>query len=125
MHDGLALPGLVAMHEGDHAGVLLHHVEGDELEVVFIASTIRGVGAGAALLESALDLARAGGCARAWVITTNDNQAALRFYQRQGWTLIAVHRDAVTEARELKPEIPVRGRDGITICDELELERRL
>ena len=125
LHDGLTLRGLIAMHEDDRAGVLLHNVDEDELEVVFIATTVRGVGAGAALLDAALDVARANGCARACVITTNDNTSALRFYQRCGWNLVAVHLDAATAARDLKPEIPTRGNDGIPIDHELELERRL
>ena len=62
------------------------------------------------------------GCA---CCTTNDNTAALRFYQRRGWDLVALHRDAVARDRELKPEIPVVGRDGIALRHALELERRL
>ncbi len=120
--DGLALPGFVAVEGEDRAGVLLHRIEGDELEVAFIAATVRGVGAGAALLAAAIEAARDAGCGRAWVVTTNDNTPALRFYQRCGWDLVAVHHDAVTAGRDLKPEIPMRGRDGIPVRHELELE---
>jgi hypothetical protein len=63
---------------------------------------------------------------RAWLVTTNDNMRALRFYQRLGWELVAVHRGAVDRAREtLKPEIPRVGNDGIPLRDEIELEYRL
>ncbi len=54
--------------------------------------------------------------------TTNDNVDALRFYQRRGWNLAALHEDAVTRARRLKPEIPLVGDHGIPIRHELELE---
>jgi hypothetical protein len=55
-------------------------------------------------------------------VTTNDNLAALRFYQRRGMRLVAVHAGAVAEARRLKPSIPLVGQHGIPIRDELELE---
>jgi nucleoside-diphosphate-sugar epimerase len=41
-------------------------------------------GAGTALIEAVGQLARRHGCGRLWVITTNDNVDALRFYQRRG-----------------------------------------
>lgn len=125
LHDGLDLPGLVASHEGERAGALLHRVDGDELEVVFIATTVRGVGAGAALLGAAVELAARERCRRAWVITTNDNTNAIGFYQRQGWDLVALHRDAVAESRRLKPTIPETGNGGIPIKHELEFEYRI
>ena len=43
------------------------------------------------------------------------------FYQRHGYDLVAVHRDAVTRARALKPAIP-EILDGIPVRHELELE---
>ncbi len=70
-------------------------------------------------------LAARHGCARLWLITTNDNVDALRFYQRRGFELAALHRRAVDESRSrLKPEIPVAGAYGIPIRDEIELEKR-
>lgn len=125
LHDGGALPGLVAVHNGERAGALLHRIEGDELKVVFIATTVPGVGAGAALLGAAVELATRERCRRAWLVTTNDNTHAIGFYQRQGWDLIALHHDAVAESRRLKPTIPETSRDGIPIRHELEFERRI
>lgn len=124
-HDGLALPGFVAVHEDERVGALLHRTDGAELEVVFIAATVDGVGAGAALLDAAVGVAAQAGCRRAWLVTTNDNSNAIRFYQRQGWDLVALHRGAVAESRRLKPTIPETGNDGIPIRHELEFERRI
>lgn len=60
-----------------------------------------------ALIEAIGHLARRQGCTRLWVITTNDNVDALRFYQRRGFCLVRVHRGAVDRSRaSLKPEIP-------------------
>jgi hypothetical protein len=51
---------------------------------------------------------------------------ALRFYQRRGFRLVALHPGAVDDSRRrLKPEIPELGEYGIPIRDELVLEREL
>jgi acetolactate synthase regulatory subunit len=51
---------------------------------------------------------------------------ALRFYQRRGFRLAALHAGAVDDSRaRLKPEIPVTGDHGIALRDELELEVEL
>ena len=77
-----------------------------------------------ALIAAVKDIAGRAGCTRLWVITTNDNVDALRFYQRRGFTLAALHAGAVDESRaRLKPEIPVFGDHGIPLRDELELEQ--
>jgi 3-oxoacyl-[acyl-carrier protein] reductase len=65
------------------------------------------------------------GCRRLWLITTNDNTPALRFYQNQGMRVAAVHHNAIVEARRIKPEIPEFGVGGQPICDEVELEMDL
>ncbi len=66
--------------------------------------------------------ARQAGCARLWLMTTNDNLNTLRFYQKRGFVLVSVHRNAVMKSRQLKPEIPLTGNDGIPLRDEIELE---
>ena len=81
-------------------------------------------GTGTALIGAVEQLARRQGCVRLWVITTNDNVDALRFYQRRGFCLVTVHRGAVDRIRaSLKPEIPPLGAYGIPLRDELELEK--
>lgn len=87
--------------------------------------TSSGSGGNRALLAAVEEAARAAGCKRLWLITTNDNLAALRFYQRRGYALVAVHRAALDGARQLKPGIPLVGRSGVPLRDELELEKRL
>jgi hypothetical protein len=78
----------------------------------------------AAIAWDGAEPAATAGATRLWLVTTNDNVRALRFYQRNGFDLVAVHRDAVTRARALKPAIP-RVLDGIPVRHELELEVRL
>ncbi len=66
--------------------------------------------------------ARAAGCRRVWLVTSNDNLPALKFYQRRGYELVAVHRRAIDAARALKPEIAPTGLYGLPVRDEIELE---
>jgi ribosomal protein S18 acetylase RimI-like enzyme len=100
-------------------------VVGRELEVVTLHAAISGRGIGSALLGAARQKATALGCSRLWLVTTNDNRLAIRFYERRGFTLARVHRGAVAEARRLKPEIPKLGYGGVPIEDELEFELQL
>jgi ribosomal protein S18 acetylase RimI-like enzyme len=62
------------------------------------------------------------GQGRLWLVTTNDNLDALRFYQRRGLTLVALRPGAVAVGRKLKSSIPAVGAYGIPLRDELEFE---
>jgi GNAT superfamily N-acetyltransferase len=125
VHDASVLPGFVAEEKGERRGLLTYRVDGDDCEVVTIDAFPQGGGAGTALLEAAAAAARDAGCGRLWLTTTNDNLRALRFYQRRGFRLSALHRDALARSRQLKPSIPEVGMDGIPLRDELELELTL
>ena len=125
VHDPTALPGFVAEEGGERVGLLTYRIDGADCEVVTIDAFPEGAGAGTALLDAAAAAAREAGCGRVWLITTNDNLRALRFYQRRGFRLVAVHPDALERSRELKPSIPEIGLDGIPLRDELELELTL
>ncbi|GAB6277014.1 MAG: hypothetical protein SAMD01599839_15540 [Rectinema sp.] len=57
-----------------------------------------------------------------WLVTTNDNIDALRFYQKRGFELLKIHRNAISKSRKIKPTIPETGNYGISIRDEIELE---
>jgi GNAT superfamily N-acetyltransferase len=120
------LPALVARTaDGAVVGVLTYHTDADGFEVVTLDARPRHHGAGTALLAAAAAQARQRALSRVWLITTNDNLDALRFYQRRGMRLVAVHPGAVDEARKIKPSIPLVGDYGIPIRDELVLERDL
>jgi GNAT superfamily N-acetyltransferase len=122
VQDALRLPALVCIADGECAGVATFAIRDGECELVTIDAFTEGRGVGTALLEAVVEGARRQSCLRLWLITTNDNLRALRFYQRRGLRLVAVHRGAVDAARRLKPSIPLVGRHGIPIHDELELE---
>ena len=122
LHDPTHLPGFVAEKDGAPVGLATYHIDGENCELVSINSLAPGMGIGSALLSTVKAAAHSAGCCRLWLITTNDNTPALHFYQRQGFRLAALHRDAVSASRAMKPQIPLTGLDGIPIRDELELE---
>lgn len=118
----LRYPGFVAVIDNQPQGLLIHHINGDQCEVLVINSVLEGMGIGSALIEQARQTAIAQGCARLWLITTNDNIHAIRWYQRRGFTIAAIHVNALENSRKLKPEIPLYGNDGIPLRDEIEFE---
>jgi GNAT superfamily N-acetyltransferase len=124
--DVLDLPGLVAEREGRPMGLVTYRIEADGCELVSIVAVESGQGIGTVLVEELREEALAAGCRRIWLVTTNDNLDALRFYQRRGFRIVSLRPGAVDEARRsLKPEIPEAGAFGIRIRDELELELAL
>ena len=120
--DAAALPAFVATDGEKLAGLATYAIEAGQCELVTIEAFERRRGIGSALLQAVAAAATAQRCSRLWLIATNDNLAALGFYQRRGLRIVTVHRGAVDEARALKPEIPLHGEDGIAIHDEIELE---
>lgn len=122
IHQAERLPGFVAEVHDERVGLVTYRIDGRECQVVTLNSLRAGIGVGSTLLGAAREAARVADCRRIWLVTTNDNLAALRFYQRRGWRLAAIHRDALDTSRRLKPEIPRIGLDGIPLRDEIELE---
>ena len=116
------LPGFIAWLSGKRTGLLTYHSAEGEFEIITLDSIEPNRGVGTALITECLNLARSSRCTRVWLITTNDNTPALRFYQKRGFHIAAIHQDALDESRKIKPEIPLIGMDGIPIRDEIELE---
>jgi ribosomal protein S18 acetylase RimI-like enzyme len=119
-------PALVANTDGQLAGVLTFVVMGDRCEVLTLHAAQRGRGVGSALIDEVARVATVAGCRLLWLVTTNDNVEAIRFYQRRGFRLAELRPGAVDESRRtLKPEIPEVGEHGIPLRDELVLRREL
>jgi GNAT superfamily N-acetyltransferase len=115
-------PGFIAIQDDKPVGVITYNIDGDQCEITLLNSLVEGKGIGSALVNAVKDAAVAAGCRRLWLITTNDNTHALRFWQKRGFKLVAVYPDAIEQSRRIKPEIPIVGNDGIPIRDEIELE---
>ena len=123
LHNTSQAEGFVFLSSGQLAGYLLYCLEKGECEVLVLHSLAENRGVGSALLRSAVQKAKQGGCGRLWLVTTNDNVRAVRFYQRFGMELKAVRIGAMDQARaSLKPSIPLIGSDGIPIKPEFEFE---
>lgn len=129
VHDAVyhpaSLPGFVAWQGEERVGLVTYHLGGNACEIVTLDSQRPGIGVGAALIQAVKRVAQEAACRRLWLVTTNDNLEALRFYQKRGFVLVAVHRDALERARRLKPAIPRIGLHGIPLRDEIELEMPL
>jgi GNAT superfamily N-acetyltransferase len=112
--------------EDELIGVLTYVIDGSGCEISSLYAASRLGGIGTALIGAVMDVARGVGCRRLWLVTTNDNVDALRFYQRRGFRLAELHAGAVDRSRAtIKPSIPENGDHGIPIRDELVLERVL
>jgi len=125
--DVLALDGYAAWDGDRLVGIATCAHGGDRAELAALAVTAdrqRG-GIGGRLVEVVASAARRRGAGELWLVTTNDNLEALRLYQRHGFQLSALHAGAVDRARIIKPAIPLLGRHGIPIHDELILARPL
>jgi GNAT superfamily N-acetyltransferase len=125
IHEADQLPGFVAWQGDEPVGLLTYSLEGPSCEIVSLDSLVEGIGVGTALIGAAKAQAIGSGCKRLWLITTNDNTPAMDFYRRRGFTMVAIHKDAVATARKTQPEIPETGYGGIPIRDEVEFELRL
>ena len=117
--------GFVVENDNEWIGLVTFIIAKDECEVTSLDSLREGQGVGTKLIHAVVDKARNQTCKRVFLITTNDNLHALRFYQKRGFELVAVYRGAVNESRKIKPSIPLTGNDGIPIRDEIELEMKL
>lgn len=138
MRYGHLLEGLIAVRAEENSascdnadapperiGLLTIEYDAQECEILTLDSLVEGMGIGSALLDTLEERAQEAGLTRLWLVTTNDNLASLRFWQKRGYELVAVHRNAIAAARRIKPQIPITGRHGIPIRDEIELEKRL
>jgi GNAT superfamily N-acetyltransferase len=79
-------------------------------------------GVGRALMSAAIDLARREGRSTVVVATAAASTGNLRFYQRLGFRMRSVERDAFTGATGYAPGLEI---DGIELRDRVWLDRRL
>lgn len=111
--------------KGNRVGLLTFQIVGEQCEVVTLDAFEKFRGIGTALMNRVIKIAEGRGCKRVWLITTNDNLDAMRFYHRRGFVIAAVHVGVIEESRKMKPTIPLMGCYGIPIRDEVEFEMRV
>ncbi|MEZ5191870.1 MAG: GNAT family N-acetyltransferase [Nocardioides sp.] len=103
------------------AGLLQYVDCAGEREVMTLSTSRQRHGVGRALMQRCLDDARSLGIGRVWLTTTNDNIAAIAFYQRIGMDLCAFRRHGVRVSRRVKPR-SLHDETGVAIEHELEFE---
>jgi ribosomal protein S18 acetylase RimI-like enzyme len=93
-----------------------------EVTNMAVRDDLRGRGIGSRLVAAAAELAAADGATELLVATAAADTGNLRFYQRQGFRLRAVQRDAFTPAAGYPPGLRL---DGIELRDRVWLDRPL
>ena len=115
---------IVADMEGDISGALAWRQRDDALQIVALATDPmwQRSGVGGYLVAEAEIVARRKSWTRVVLATTNDNLPALYFYQRRGYRITDVVRDAWRDHAELTIGV---GFAKIPVLDELRLEKTL
>jgi len=117
------LPGFIAIDSGGKkVGLLTYEIVSDQCEVVTLDAFVKQAGIGTEFLKAISQLCKRNKLKRLWLITLNDNLDAIRFYQRRGMTIAAVHINAMEVSRKIKPAIALVGLYGIPLRDEIEFE---
>ena len=114
---------LVAVADGEVVGHLQLTGTGDprqaEIKNMAVREARQGQGVGRRLIQAAVDLVAAEAVTTILVATAAADIGNLRFYQRQGFRMRAVERDAFTEATGYPDQIMI---EGIELRDRVWLD---
>ena len=92
------------------------------MEITSLDSLQENQGIGSELVETVIHEAKERNLQKIVLITTNDNINAIRFYQKRGFDMAHLFRNAMDISRKLKPEIPLIGDNSIPLRHEIEFE---
>ena len=123
--DGTKLDGFVALKDNEIIGLITYVIENNECEICSLNSFIENKGIGTNLINKVKEYAKEKDCTRLKLITTNDNIRGLEFYQRRGFVLSNIYKNAIENSRKIKPQIPMFADNGLPIRDEIEFEMKL
>lgn len=119
------LDGFIACIDTQKVGLVTFRDDGDAVELVSLVSLREHQGIGTALVDALIAYAKKQNKRRIWVITTNNNNHAMRFYEHRGLKKVCVYKNAIAESRKIKPSIPLIDECGIPIRDEIEYEYQI
>ncbi|MBT3260952.1 GNAT family N-acetyltransferase [bacterium] len=125
IHYADKLPGFIALMDNEPSGLIIYHIKDKDCEIVSLNSMCEGIGIGGALINKVKEIAQKNLCQRLWLITTNDMIDNAIFYQKKGFALVAIHKNALDVTRKIKPQVPLMGEHNIPLQDEIEIEMRL
>lgn len=121
LHAGRALTATVGLDVVGHLQLVETDRPGQtEIKNMAVRQDWQGGGIGARLVRAALDLLAAEGGTAMLVATAAADVGNLRFYQRQGFRMRSVERDAFTPAAGYPPGTRI---DGIELRDRVWLDR--
>lgn len=112
------LPAFVAVDGPDLVGLVTYEPGTESWHVLSLDSLVPGRGIGSALLDRVEGAARAAGCPRITLVTTNDNLDAIKFYERRGYSITFIDQGVVEHSRRTKPSIPLIGFHDTPIRNE-------
>lgn len=116
---------LVAEEDGElvgHLQLIASSERAFELNSMAIVESRRGAGIGRALVAAAVQYCGQRAAARLLVATAAADIGNLRFYQRQGFRMLSIERDAFTAATGYGETIVI---DGIPLRDRVWLDQPL
>ncbi|HUM10528.1 MAG TPA: GNAT family N-acetyltransferase [Myxococcaceae bacterium] len=102
------------------AQILPHEVRVWELRSLAVLAPYRGLGLGSALVRRSIAWVRQHGAERLLVATAAANTETLGFYQRLGFRMLRIERDAFTPERGYPEDLSVR---GVPVRDRVWLDR--
>jgi ribosomal protein S18 acetylase RimI-like enzyme len=104
--------GHLQLVDGDHPGTV-------EIKNMAVRGSWQRRGVGARLVRAAIDLVASAAAATVLVATASADVGNLRFYQRQGFRMRSIERDAFTPATGYPPGLVI---DGIALRDRVWLD---
>lgn len=123
--DMTVLDGFAVYDDGTVIGLVTYRIKSNECEIMSLDSLREKQAIGTALVDKVIEIAREKKCTKIKLVTTNDNINAIRFYQKRGFDIVNLYRNALNVSRKLKPSIPLLGDFDIPIKHEIEFEMDL
>ena len=104
--DPTAFEGVVANLDGRPAGAVTYRTDAEGAwEIVTVNATVQRRGVATALMAAVRERALAAGARRAWLITTDENDGAIAFYEAIGMRRARTHENFVEVVRAVKPRV--------------------
>ncbi len=118
-----SMESLIAVEGEKIMGFMTYEIRSPICEIIAFEVYEKFNGLGTLMLEEMKKFAQSQNCTKLYLMTTNDNLDALRFYQKRGFQISGIHLDSVKNSRKLKPTISEFGDYGIAVRDEIDLEQ--
>ena len=97
------LDGILTYENNKIIGLGLYYIKNNACEIVLLETFLQNKGIGTQIIEKIKENAKMKNCKRIWLITSNDNIDAIKFYQRRGFSIANIYKNAMDKSRELKP----------------------